>query len=108
MKYNLAKIDLLKILHELKCPISAYDTIVGWVTRWNSNKLIFDSSFSYKFNNCDQLLRELGTKYDMTNMKPSQVDLQCKTVTWTVKSPLKHHVLISNNNCYQYCVMIIS
>ena len=32
MKHNLAKIDLLKILHDLKCPISAYDTIVHWAT----------------------------------------------------------------------------
>ena len=29
MKHNLAEIDLLKILHDLKCPISAYDTIVS-------------------------------------------------------------------------------
>ena len=33
MKHNLAEIDLLKILHDLKCPISAYDIIVGWATR---------------------------------------------------------------------------
>ena len=32
MKHNLAEIDLLKILHDLKCPISASDTIVGWAT----------------------------------------------------------------------------
>ena len=29
MKHNLAKMDFLKILHDLKSSISAYDTIVG-------------------------------------------------------------------------------
>ena len=27
--------------------------------------------------------------------------------TWTVRSPQKYHVLISNNIYYQYCVVII-
>ena len=76
MKHNLAEIDLLKILHDLKCPISAYDTIVGWATRWNSNNVIFDSGSSYKFKKRDQLLNDLATRYDMTNMKPMQLDLQ--------------------------------
>ena len=70
MKHNLAEIDLLKILHDLKFPISAYDTIIGWATRWNSNNVIFDSSSSYKFKKRDQLLNDLATRYDMTNMKP--------------------------------------
>ena len=47
LKHNLAEIDLPNILHDLKCPISAYDTIVDWVTRWNSNNVIFDSSSNY-------------------------------------------------------------
>ena len=81
MKHNLAEIDLLKILHDLKCPISAYDTIVGWATRWNSNKVIFDSSSSYKFKKRDQLLRDLAMRYDMTNMKPMQVNLQLQNST---------------------------
>ena len=76
MKHNLAEIDLLKILHDLKCPISAYDTIIGWATRWNSNNVIFDSSSSYKFKKRNQLLNDLATRYDMTNMKPMQVSLQ--------------------------------
>ena len=50
-KHNLAEIDLLKILHDLKYPISVYDTIVGWATRWNFNKDIFDSNLSYNFKN---------------------------------------------------------
>ena len=62
MKHNLAKIDLLKILHDLKYPISAYDTIVGWLTRWNSNNVIFDLSLSYEFKKFDQLLKDLATK----------------------------------------------
>ena len=53
MKHNLAEIDLLKILHDLKCPISAYDTIVGWATR-----------------------KDLAIRYDMTIMRPMQVSLQ--------------------------------
>ena len=69
MKHNLGEIDLLKILHDLKCPISAYDAIVGWATHWNSNNVIFDSSSNYKFKKHDQLLRDLATRYDMTNMK---------------------------------------
>ena len=71
----------LKILHDLKCPISAYDTIVGWATRWNSNKVISDSSSSYKFKKRDQLLRDLAMRYDMTNMKPMQVNLQLQNST---------------------------
>ena len=71
MKHNLAKIDLLKILHDLKCPIAAYDTIVGWATRWNFNKVIFDSSSGYKFKKRDHLHNDLATRYDMTNMRPT-------------------------------------
>ena len=81
LKHNLAEIDLLKILHDLKCPISAYDTIIGWATRWNSNNVIFDSSSNYKFKKRDQLLNDLATKNDMTNMKPMQVDLQLQNST---------------------------
>ena len=76
MKDNLAKIDLLKILHDLICPISAYDTIVGWATCWNSNNVIYDSSSNCKFKKRDQLLKDLATRYDMTNMRPMQVSLQ--------------------------------
>ena len=76
MKHNLVEIDLLKILHDLKCPISAYVNIVGWATLWNSNKIIFDSSLNYKFRKSDQLLKDLAIRYDMTNMKPMQVSLQ--------------------------------
>ena len=76
MKYNLAEIELLKILHDLKCPISAYHTIVGWATHWNSNNVIFHSSLNYKYEKCHQLLNDLATRYDMTNMKPMQLSLQ--------------------------------
>ena len=76
MIHNLAKIDLHKILHDLKCPISAHDTIVGWATHWNPNYVIFDSSSSYKFKKRDRLLHDLVIRYDITNMKPIQVDLQ--------------------------------
>ena len=75
-KFALAEIDLLKILHDLKCLISACDTVVGWETRWNSNKVIYDLSSSYKIKKQDQLLKDLATRYDMTNMKPMQVNLQ--------------------------------
>ena len=61
MKHNLAEIDLLKIIHDLKCPISAYDIIVGWATRWDSNNVVFDSGSSYKFNKQVQLLNDLAT-----------------------------------------------
>ena len=44
MNHNLAEIDLLKILHDLKCPNSAYNTIMSWASRWNSNNVHFDSS----------------------------------------------------------------
>ena len=44
MKHNLTEIDLMKILYDLRCLISAYDTIVGWAAHWNSNNMIFDSS----------------------------------------------------------------
>ena len=76
MKHNLAEIVLLKILHDLKCPISAYDTIVGWATCWNSNNVIFDSSSNCKLKKRDQLLRDLAMRNNMTNMKPMQVNLQ--------------------------------
>ena len=76
MIHDLAEIDLLKSLHDLKCQISAYDTNVGWATHWNSNKVIFDSGSSDKFKKRDQLLRDLAMRYDMTNMKPGQLDLQ--------------------------------
>ena len=69
MKHNLIEVDLLIILHDLKCLISAYDTIVGWATRWNSNNVIFDSSSNYKFIKYDQLLKDLATRYYMTNTK---------------------------------------
>ena len=39
IKQNLAKTNLLKILHDLKCPFSAYDTILGWTKSWTYNKL---------------------------------------------------------------------
>ena len=76
MKHNLTEVDLLKILHNLNCSISANDTIVGRATRWNSKNEIFDSSSSYKFKKRDQLLRDLAIRYDMTNMKPMQLNLQ--------------------------------
>ena len=38
MKHNLAEIDLFKILHDLKFPISAYNTIVFWATSWKIQK----------------------------------------------------------------------
>ena len=81
IQHNLAEIDLPKIFHDLKYLISAYDTIVGWVTRWNSNNVIFDSGSSYKFKKRDQLLNDLATRYDMTNMKPNQLDLQLQNST---------------------------
>ena len=62
MKYNLAEIDLLKILHDLKFAISAYDTILGWVTHWNSKKNIFHLILNYKFKKLDQLFRDLATR----------------------------------------------
>ena len=70
MKHNIAKIDSLEILSDLKCSISAYDTIVGWATRWNSSNVIFDSSLIYKFKKHDQLLNDLTIRYDMTIMMP--------------------------------------
>ena len=81
MNHNLAKIDFLKILHDLNCPISAYDTIMGWATHWDSNKVIFDSSSNYKFKNCDQLVNDLATRYDLTNMKPNQVNFLLQNST---------------------------
>ena len=62
MQHNLAEIDLYKILHDLKCPNLAYDTIVGWGKHWNSN-----SSSSYEFKKCDQLHNDLAIRYDTNN-----------------------------------------
>ena len=81
MNHNLAEIDLLKILHDLKCSNSAYNTIMSWASRWNSNNVHFDSSSSYKFKNRDQLLNDLSLRYDMMNMKPVQHDLQLQNST---------------------------
>ena len=67
IKYNLAEIDLLKILHDLQRPISVYDSIMGWATCWSSNKVIFDSSLDYKYKRRGQLLKDLATRCNMTN-----------------------------------------
>ena len=50
-KHNLAEIEILKILHDLKCPISVYDTIGLYAGRHvgtPTSKVIFDSSSKYK------------------------------------------------------------
>ena len=75
MKHNLADMVLLKALHDFKCPISAYDAIVDWAMRRNSNKVICGTSSIYKFKKLDHFLNNLATRYDMTNMKPIQCNL---------------------------------
>ena len=50
MEHHQAEIDLIKILHDLKCPHSAFDTIFNWTAQWNSNNVIFDLSSNYEFN----------------------------------------------------------
>ena len=76
MKHNLADIDLLKMLYNLKCLITAFDNTTSWATRWNSKNIIFDSRSNYKFKKCDQLLKDLSTRYDVNKMKRVQVTLQ--------------------------------
>ena len=44
INHNLNEIELLKIIRDLKRPILAYDTIVGWKKWWNSNNVIFVSN----------------------------------------------------------------
>ena len=76
-KHMLAEIDLLKIVNDLGCPINAYDNIMQWADKWNTDGLSFsnqDASNSFKKRSA--VLKKLSHRYDLDHTLPFQKTIE--------------------------------
>ena len=69
---DLAKLDLLKILHRHNCHNSAYKDMLKWHVHYHSLHLVSPTS-EFKSNdyNRDKFISTLENRFDMTHMRPT-------------------------------------
>jgi len=77
-KHTLAEIDLLKLVNDLGCPISAYDNIMKWANKWNTDGLYFcnHDSNNNTFKSRSAVLNKLSHRYDLNQTIPFQKTIQ--------------------------------